>query len=637
MPDSSPRTIIELFNWQVAAQSHASAFRVKKADGSWISWSWAVYGAEVRALSRSLANAGVQKGDRVAILSGNRPEYFITDLALLSLRAVPLPIYHTDSPEQVGQILYQSEAIGLFCENTAELDKIHQIRKRLPHLRLLARFTTKEESSADTETRTTGQPTAAQMAHEQAAENTCRDDYYNYKELIEEGRRLDAANPEAYEADCKRVTPEDLITLIYTSGTTGAPKGVILTHTNIAWTINSVTQRDGIGSRNVPYRVLSYLPLAHVIARSIDYYAALHYGGETWFGGGVSFLREDLPACRPTLFIAPPRVYEKFQEALIQHSHELGFFQKNLFHTAIANGQQVTQALSLNTSPVLHDRVLRPVFNKLVLAKVRKQLGLDQVHADIYAGSAPIAKKTLFFFHALGLPLKNSYGMSEACLAITMQPHDDPQLSAKLGTVGTVVPGGELKISDESEILYRGSNVFGSYWKNPEDTAKTLINGWLHTGDLGELDEDGYLTITGRKKDLIITASGHNISPQGIETALAADKHIDHAIVVGDRQEYLSALITIDTKNINQWAKRQGIDLSEIRPEELPDQPAVKNLVQKKIDKVNKTVALSEQIKRFTILPESFSLENALITPSMKTKREAIQKQFAGLIESMYI
>ncbi len=652
MPNLSSDTIVELFNQQVETHPQAPAFRIKKPDGSWATRSWADYGAEVRALSQSLALHGIQAGNNVAILSENRPEYFIADLALLTLRAVPVPIYYTSSAAQVRQILSHAESVGIFCENPTQLAKVQQVRGELPRLRFLAGFTdsaaenneadfSHEQEQAQDHTHTGEGPSRVetpQAPNEQALPDVFADTVF-YKDLVDKGRRLDKDNPSAYATVCKEVSPEDLASIIYTSGTTGDPKGVMLTQAGIIWMTNSGIQRTGIGSRGVPYRVLSYLPLAHVMARGIDHYATIRYGGEIWFGGGVPSLREDIVACKPTLFTAPPRVYEKFEAAIVEHCNELGFPQKSLVQAAIANGQRIVEAYAQNTSPSLHDKLLRPLYNKLVLAKVRRQLGLDQTGPDIYTGSAPIAHETLCFFYALGLPLKNTYGMSETSLAMTMHPHDTQsgtQHGTKFDSVGTAVPGGELRISDEGEILYQGENVFSGYWKNPNATADSLVNGWLHTGDLGKLDEDGFLTITGRKKDLIITAGGHNISPQDIETSLTADKHIDQAVVTGDGRKYLSALITIDRKTIIQSAAHQGIDISNIPAEELSSHPEVKKFVQEAVDNANSRVARSEQIKRFKILPKPFSIENQLLTPTLKTKRAAIQTHFADLIDTIY-
>ncbi|MCC7075937.1 MAG: long-chain fatty acid--CoA ligase [Acidimicrobiia bacterium] len=582
-------TIIGLFNDRAGELGEKPAL-ITYLDGKKTVRTWADYSAEVRALARALASEGVGQGDAVAVLSGNRAEYHIIDLATLACGGVAVPIYHSNSPEQVQYVLDHSEAKVVFVEDADQLAKVVEIRGNVPSLK---RTVTLTSGAADT----------------------------TYAEMREKGEELDAADPDAYVSACGDVQPEDLACLIYTSGTTGPPKGAMLTHANVVWTADSL--RQILDLDNAVF--LSFLPLAHIAERMVSHYNMINLGGETWFGGGIDTLRDDLAACRPTVFFAVPRVFEKFEVAMKAKFAEMEGVQATLVKAAVGVGTRVVEAHQANRSPGLLDRITHPLLDKVVLSKLRHQVGFDRLEAAI-SGAAPITRETLVFFHAVGIPIAEVYGQTEDCGPTSLNPPS----RIKIGTVGPPIPGCQVEIADDGEILVKGGNVFKGYYKNEESTAETLEDGWLHSGDLGELDADGYLVITGRKKDLIITAGGKNISPQNIESSLKADPYISQAVVIGDRRKFLSALITLDAEAVAKFADAHGIEGDAAQSDE------VKQLVEAAVEETNSQLSKVEQIKKYEILPEDFSQERGEVTPTLKVRRHKIEDRYGDVIESMY-
>lgn len=584
------RTVIEEFNAQVDKLSAEPALISKTDAGTWVTRTWNEYARDVRALSRALAAEGVGPGDAVAVLSGNRAEYHVADVATLALGAVAVPIYQSNSSEQVKYVLDHSESKIVFCEDPDQLAKVASVRGDLQHLEKVITFTTG------------------------AADDT-------YEHMVIKGRELDSANPNDYLSSCSKVKPDHSACIIYTSGTTGPPKGVVITHGNVAWTAGSLEQMID----HSQYRCLSFLPLAHIAERIVSHYAQILFGGQTWFGGGVDTLKDDLGVCRPTMFFAVPRVYEKVEAALRQRFSEMTGLKGTLVTTAVTIGERVVTARQDGRQPGIIDRTAHRLLDHLALSKVREQLGFDKV-TDVISGAAPITVETLTFFHAIGVPIREVYGMTEGTGPTTLNPRD----KIKVGSVGPAIPGCDVKIAQDGEILFRGGNVFSGYFKNPEATSETVVDGWLHSGDLGELDADGYLKIIGRKKDLLITAGGKNVSPQNIESGLKASPFVSQAVVIGDRRKFISALVTLDDEAIATWAAERGI---EVPPH---DAPEVHELIQGAVDEVNRKLSSAEQVKTFMILPADLSQETGELTPTLKVKRHVIMERYANVIDAMY-
>ncbi|MBX7160726.1 MAG: long-chain fatty acid--CoA ligase [Acidimicrobiia bacterium] len=587
-------TIITIFNERAAELGDAPALRTKTGDGKWSVRTWADYSREVRSVASWLADAGVGPGVGVAVLSGNRAEYHVADLAAIATGAVAVPIYHSNSPEQVRFVLEHSDASVVFVENAAQAAKVAEIRKDLPDLETVITFT---DGEAD----------------------------HTYEDVVARGREIDEADPAAYEKLCARAESASAACYIYTSGTTGPPKGAIITHANVLWTGDSL-------SRVVPMespRFISFLPLAHIAERMVSHYAQIFFKGETWFGGGIDTLRDDLAAVRPTTFFAVPRVYEKFEAAIRDRFDGLEGIQGKLARSALETGTRVVEARVDGRTPGLLDRVKHRVLDRLVSAKLRHQVGFDQVDA-IISGAAPITIETLVFFHALGLPIAEVYGQTEDCGPTSLNPPG----RIKIGTVGPPIPGEEVRIADDGEILVRGGNVFAGYFKNPEATAETLVDGWLYTGDLGEIDDDGYLRIVGRKKDLIITAGGKNVSPQNLESSLKAHPLVSQAVVIGDRRKFLSALVTLDAEAVAAWADKEGLSTTD--PAALAKDPKVLSEIEALVDEVSASVSKTEGIKKFTVLPEDFTQEAGEVTPTLKVRRHRVEENYSDAIEAMY-
>ena len=595
MTDAAQETIIDEFNRNVAEIPDKPAMRTRDAHGNFTDvLTWGQYGAKVRAVAAALRAEGVGRGDGAGILSGNRAEYHIADVATLATGAVAVPVYSSNSPEQVQYVLENGDAKVCFVENAEQAAKVAKVREHLPSLKKVITFT---DGEAD----------------------------LTWAELVTEGEKLPEAEPAAYAEMCAQIKGDDLACLIYTSGTTGPPKGVMLSHHNVAWTgekIVEVLHAD-------PYRVLSYLPLAHIAERLVSHYGCIQLGGETWFAGSIDTLRDDIGACRPTLFFAVPRVYEKFEAAIRQRLAETPGLKGTLARKAQEVGERVARAEQAGLSANPLDSILNNILSKVVLEKLHAQVGFDKVQI-MATGAAPITDDTMFFFMSLGLGINEVYGQSEGTGPTTLTPVG----GIKIGSVGTAVPGVEIKIDDDGEICFRGENVFVGYYKNEEATKETLdADGFLHSGDLGELGSDGYLKITGRKKDLIITAGGKNISPQNIESMLKSNPLISQAVAIGDKRKFMSALITIDEEAIAAWAEANGKD-DDVAALVACDE--VKKIVDDAVAATNEKLSHVEQVKKFTILPKDLTQEAGEMTPTLKVKRNVVTERYADHIDKMY-
>ena len=586
-------TVVSLFNARVHTMREAVALRSGNGDGVWSERTWSDYGSEVRALARGLAARGVGKGDAVAVLSGNRAEYNIADLATLANGAVAVPIYATNSPEQVGYVLEHSGAKAVFVEDDAQLAKVSAVRGQLPDLEVVIGF----DTSSDTSSGTFG------------ADET-------YDALVGAGRLLDEERPADYDDACADVAPGDLAMLIYTSGTTGPPKGAMITHANVVWTARSLAQVLGVDD----YRVISFLPMAHIAERMVGHYAMIYFAGQTNFGGGIDTLRDDIASVRPTVFFAVPRVYEKFEAAVRERLGGLSGLRGALVRQAQAVGERIVVARQSGESVGLVERIMHRFLDRLALSKLRAQVGFDQCEFMI-SGAAPITTGTLEYFHSLGLPVAEVYGQTEGCGPTALNPPG----RVRIGSVGPPIPGVDVRL-DDGEICVRGGNVFRGYFGNDDATGVTLRDGWLYSGDLGELDEDGYLRITGRKKDLIITAGGKNVSPQNIESALQASPYISQAVVIGDSRKFIAALIALDADALGEWGETAADSGSD----------AVRELIGGVVADVNETLSNVEQVKKFTILPADLTQEAGELTPTLKVKRDVVTERYAAEIDAMY-
>ena len=586
------RTIAQLA-LDAAARYGATAMRFPQ-DGGWQRTSYSELGADVRALAKGLIALGVAPGDRVAILSNTRAEWTLADFAGMCAGATIVPVYQTNSPEECEYVLEHSNANALFCEDQGQLEKLAEIRDALPELKHVFRFEGKGDGAMTLD------------------------------ELRGAGADVSDADLDARVA---AISGDDVATIVYTSGTTGPPKGCMLTHANLRADIDGVhevlTVKPG---EDVLY---VFLPLAHVLTRIVQLFAIDSGGEMAYWRRDPKKIVEDVQLIRPTHLPSVPRIFEKIHTAATAKAEAAGGVKAKLFAWAVGVGREVNAREERGGHPGLVLKAQYALADKLVLHKIRDLFGGRMKLA--LSGAAPIDTDILEFFHAAGVWVLEGYGMTENCAVHTL----NTPAAHRFGSVGKPLPGCTVKIADDGEILMAGPNIFKGYHGNPEATQETLsADGWLHSGDLGELDADGYLSITGRKKDLIITSSGKNISPSNIENALKLSRWISQAIVYGDRKPYLTALLTIDPDEAAALAEKVGAETKD--PAELAQHPAVREELQAAVDESNRKFARIEQVKKFTVLERDLSQEHDELTPTLKVKRNVVYDDYADAFAALY-
>jgi long-chain acyl-CoA synthetase len=575
-----------------AAEMYGDAPAIRYKDGdSWVSRSFSEVEETVRPLALGLVDLGVEKGDKVSILGNTRPEWTYLDFAALSVGAIVVPIYQTNSPEECQYVLENSDAKVVVVEDDEQLEKIREVRDRLPILEQVIRMT------GDS------------------------DDAISLEELAARGEGVDGAE---WEKRWRAVTPADVCTFIYTSGTTGPPKGCVITHGNYRAMLDMVNETSVIEGEDVTYL---YLPLAHSFALliqlgSFDLGATLAY----WERDPQKIL-PNLAELKPTYFPSVPRIFEKIYTAATSGMEKEGGLKKAIFNWAIRVGGRMREAERVGRAPGFLLRKQYEFADKRVLSKIRGLFG-GQLRLAV-SGAAPINPDILRFFDAAGVLVLEGWGMTETSTAATISSPDD----FKIGTIGKPFPGCEVKIAEDGEILVKGPNVFQGYYKNEEATRETIVDGWLHTGDLGSIDEDGFIKITGRKKDIIITAGGKNITPANLENEIKQHPLVSQCVVVGDRQPYLVALITLDPEEALAYAKEHGLPED---PEQLSTNPEIRRSIEDHIDAINEKFARVEQIKKIAILRRDLSQEGGELTPTLKVKRAVVAQKHAPEIEKLY-
>jgi long-chain acyl-CoA synthetase len=580
------RNLIEAFNATVEKPADDPAISTK--DDAWATWP--ELRDRVAAIGGGLAELGVSKGDTVAMLLNNRVEFIPCDLGAASLGAVPFSIYQTASPDQIA---YQVSDAGA--------------RVAITEVALLDRLRNAQEEGADIE----------HMVVVDGEGGT-----QTLDGLQESGSPVDLA------ASADEIEPDDLLTLIYTSGTTGPPKGVQLTHRNL---LSLVAGVEGI--IDFPERggkVISWLPAAHIAERGANYYLPVVYGLGVTVCPDPRAIVEFLPAVRPTWFFAVPRIWEKAKAALEGKIASLPDEQREPAQKGIEAAVQKVRLEQAGEE--VPDQLAKAVAaaEEQMFADLRKQLGLDEV-VSVNVGAAPTPPEVLEFFHAIGIPVGELWGLSETCGVVTCNPPD----RVKLGTVGPPVPGMEVKLAEDGEVLVRGASIMPGYRNMEKETAEAIDNeGWLKTGDIGELDEDGYLKIVDRKKELIINAAGKNMSPANIESKLKLIPLVDQAVAIGDRRKYVSALLTLDPEAAKAWAEKQGIEDGGIAS--LAENEKLIEEVQRGVDAANERLSKVEQVKKFKVLPEPWEPGGDELTPTMKLKRRPIAEKYAEEIEELY-
>jgi len=584
------------------SQEYGDKLAVRQRRGDkWEDITWNQYRKDVRYVANGLISLGLQKGDKISILGINSYEWVVSDYASMSCGAVSVPLYVTASAEQLEYVADHSESKILVVQNRELLDKVSYFLVKLDKLEKIIMM----------------RPT-----------ETDNPDILQFEEVKERGRDYAKEYPEELDDRIKELKPDDFMSIMYTSGTTGPPKGVMLTHRNATWTIDSLNQCFDIEQGKE--RILSYLPLSHIAERSITCFQSVVNAYLTHFGEGLNTLREDLLVARPTIMFGVPRVWKKFHKALQKRFSEEEGVKKKLIDWGLKVGREKVRRRQAGEEIGGWLKFRYNLADRLIFSKIREGVGLDEGRV-VVSGAAPIYKDILEFFHAIGIPIREVYGQTEDTGPTTIHQWD----RVKLGTVGQPIPGSEVKVAEDGEILVKGGHVFQGYFRSPKATAETLEGGWLHSGDIGVLDEDNFLTVTDRKKDLIITAGGKNIAPQNIENLLKSITYVSQAVVIGDRRKFLTALITLEPEAIQDWAKQQGISYQDY--EDLVQNDRVREMIKGEVERINREeLSRCQTIKDFRILKKDLSIEDGLLTPTLKVKRGPVIESYSDLVESMY-
>ncbi|HEY3896652.1 MAG TPA: AMP-dependent synthetase/ligase [Pseudonocardiaceae bacterium] len=579
--------------WTNAAQFAGSISFRRRVDGRWTDVTAQQFAHQVTAVAKGFIAAGIERGDRIALLSKTRYEWTLLDYAIWAAGGSTVPIYETSSPEQAGWILSDSGAKAIVVETSAHRDMVHDLAVRQEGPELIWQI----EGSG-------GAGAAA---------------------AIDELTALGADIPdEAARERAASVGAEDLATLIYTSGTTGRPKGCEITHRNLlAITKSAMGEFPGLMQQG--NSVLLFLPLAHVFARIIEcccVYARITLGHTP----DVKNLVAELAEFRPTFVLAVPRVFEKVYNAARQKAHADG--KGRIFDVAVSTAVEWSRAHDTGGAG-LALRAKHAAFDRLVYAKLRAVLG-GQCLAAV-SGGAPLGERLGHFFRGIGVPVLEGYGLTETSAPATV----NTEKRIKIGTVGQPLPGVTIRIDDDGEVLIKSPGVLRRYWHGDQATETVVIDGWFHTGDLGELDEDGFLRITGRKKEIIVTAGGKNVSPAALEDRIRAHRLISQCMVVGDKQPFIAALITLDAEALPAWIAERGKPAGHSAADLVDDEDLCTE-VQHAVDEANKAVSKAEMIRKFRILPGDFTEDGGQLTPSLKVKRAVVAKEFAAEIDALY-
>jgi long-chain acyl-CoA synthetase len=584
------RTLADLLPRAMQMYGSSPAIRFKQGD-DWVDRSYKEVGETVRALALGLIDLGVVAGDKVSILGNTRPEWTYADFAALSVGATVVPIYQTNSPEECQYVLENSDAKVVVVEDDEQLEKIRAVREKLPLLEHVVRMTGSSE------------------------------DAISFDDLAARGSGRDASE---WEARWQAVTRDDICTFIYTSGTTGPPKGCVISHGNYRSMLDMVNEAAVVEDDDLAYL---YLPLAHSFALlvqlgSFDLGSTLAY----WERDPLKIL-PNLAELQPTYFPSVPRIFEKIYTAATSGMEKEGGLKKAVFDWSIKVGKRMREAERSGRTPGFLLRRQYKFADERVLSKIRGLFG-GKIRLAV-SGAAPINPEILSFFDAAGVLVLEGWGMTETSTAATISSAED----FKVGTIGKPFPGCEVRIADDGEILVKGPNVFQGYYKNEEATREAIVDGWLHTGDIGEVDEDGFIKITGRKKDIIITAGGKNITPANLENEIKQHPLVSQCVVVGDRRPYLVALVTLDPEDAVAYAKEHGL------PEDVGQLAAndqVRKAIEDHVAAINEKFARVEQVKKIAILSQDLSQESGELTPTLKVKRAVVTSKHEPEIEALY-
>lgn len=570
-------------------------FMLYKKDGRYQPISTEEFGRQVKHLCLGLKDLGLQKGDKVIILSENRPEWVIADHANLCLGTITVPIYTSLVSEQIKYIIDDSDAKVVFVSCEDLWKRVEAVGPSLTKVRYYVSFMEKAPAGLLT-----------------------------YSQVLERGRRLDEQNPALFESLARAIRPEDEASLIYTSGTTGVPKGVILTHDNFLSNVKAVSEIIEFSDKDT---VLSFLPLSHVLERMVTF-TYVFKGCHICYAESIESVAANLLEIRPNIMVSVPRVFEKIYAKVMDNVLSSSTLKKRIFFWALKVGKEFGRR-KLNNEPISAGlQRKRNLAQKLVFSKIVEKMG-GRVRFFV-SGGAPLSKDIAGFFYALGLVILEGYGLTETSPVISVNTFEN----LKFGTVGKPIPGVEARIAPDGEILTRGPHVMKGYYKKEAETLEAFEGGWFHTGDIGHLDKDGFLVITDRKKDIIVTAGGKNIAPQPIENILKTNPYISNAVVIGDRRRFVCALVVPNFEKIVEYARSSGISFSN--QAELVRNEKVVNFLKAEVDRATPNLAQYERIKRVALLDRDFEIEKGEMTPTLKVKRNIIEQKYKKLIDALY-
>jgi long-chain acyl-CoA synthetase len=585
----------------VEKQPNRIAMR-RKDYGIWHDITWTDYLENVKHVTLGLHALGVQYKEHVAIIGENRPEWLYSALGIVCAGGAWVGVYTTNPVAECEYVVGHSDAVVYICEDEEQLDKALAFRDKTPKLRKLIVW---------------------EMEGLKHYEDPM---LMSFDQLLELGKEEDRKNPGLFMQLTELAKPEDIAGIIYTSGTTGPPKGALLAHEGYLWVgqaaqaIMPATNED---------ETISFLPLNHVYEQIFDMMFHLTVGHIVNFTENTDTVMADMQEISPTIFHAVPRIWEKYYSGIVLKMADATWLKRTLYKIALMIGTRYNNRALTKKKVPLHLALAYHLAYFTVFWKLKERLGFDRVRIGV-SGAAPISHEILKFFQSIGIPIREGYGMTET----TGISHMSSEVDYKVGTVGKALPETQVKIAEDGEILVKHAGIFKGYYKDEEQTKEVLVDGWMHTGDVGMIDEEGYLKLTDRKKDLIITAGGKNVAPQYLENLLKFSPYINDSVVIGDRRKYLSALIVIDEENVTKYAQDNKVQFTTFAT--MTKAPEIISLIQEEINKVNKQVSRVENIREFRIIDKKLYTEDGEVTPTMKVKRKSINAQFGELIESMY-
>jgi long-chain acyl-CoA synthetase len=590
------KTIVDFLDQNAERSGDQPAIHYK--DGDWKNLTWREYRQAVHEAAAGLQDLGVGEDEFVAIMAGNRPEHVIADYAAIHSGATAVTIYSTLTAPQIQYIADNCKATVAILEDLEFMKRWEEIRSELPNLRYVVLLS--------------------------GAENYDTAEWVlSWDELLMRGKKRLIEDPDAVKRTADAITPDTLATLIYTSGTTGTPKGVMISQRNVVWTVECLRRAADL---DLGPRMVSYLPLAHIAERLATHYLATYMAGQVWYCPNLAGVLEYIQEARPTVFVGVPRVYEKFHSRLLARFAETHGIKKMLLDQALATNRKRVLAEQDGKSGSAMARVL----DSIVLSKVREQLGMDQVDIAI-TSAAPINPDLILFFQTLGIPLCELYGLSETTGPATTNLPE----AFRIGSAGKALPGVEVRLADDDELLIRGGMITEGYHKLPVDTVETFdAEGWLHSGDLARIDDEGYVWIVGRKKEIIITAGGKNIAPAKLETVLGNHPLISKACMVGDGRKFLAMIIAIDHEEAPAWAEAHGLVYEDLAA--FSKLPEVRAEVERAVEEANHGVSSVEQVKKWIIVPDEWTPDSGEVTPSLKLKRKVVLDKYSEDIEGLY-